>query len=157
MTVIAWDGKTLAADRLIGDSGELTKIEWLRGTDTGPLAVFQNAAMGACGDAFQCAALLGHVRDPKNVTLPVVDNATVMFVRKEGIFLHRGFATPIKLPHQIYAIGSGADFALAAMHLGKTAVEAVELACKLSVWCGSGVDAIELTGESWIGASERLK
>jgi len=33
------------------------------------------------------------------------------------------------------AIGAGSDFALAALHLGKTATEACEVACKLSVMC----------------------
>lgn len=33
------------------------------------------------------------------------------------------------------AIGAGQDFALAAMHLGKSVVEAVELACDLSILC----------------------
>lgn len=34
------------------------------------------------------------------------------------------------------AIGSGTDYAMAAMSLGKTAIEAVELACELDVYTG---------------------
>ena len=36
------------------------------------------------------------------------------------------------------------DFALAAMHLGKSAREAVEVACALDVFCGNGIDTLEL-------------
>lgn len=43
-----------------------------------------------------------------------------------------------------HAIGSGRDFAMAAMHLGKTAREAVEVAIALSASCGNGIDTLEI-------------
>ncbi len=43
-----------------------------------------------------------------------------------------------------YAIGSGTDFALAAMYLGHSAVEAVEVASALCTDCGMGIDTLEL-------------
>jgi hypothetical protein len=46
------------------------------------------------------------------------------------------------------AIGSGRDFALMAMHLGKSAFEAVRLTCELSIDCGNGIDALELVDGS---------
>jgi hypothetical protein len=42
------------------------------------------------------------------------------------------------------ACGSGRDMALMAMHLGKSAFEAVRLTCELSVDCGNGIDVLEL-------------
>jgi hypothetical protein len=42
-----------------------------------------------------------------------------------------------------HAIGSGRDFAAAAMYLGKTAREAVEVAMALTGFCGHGVDTLE--------------
>lgn len=38
------------------------------------------------------------------------------------------------------AIGAGEDFALAALHLGKSPAEAVTVACELSVWCNLPVN-----------------
>ena len=52
---------------------------------------------------------------------------------------------PDILEDEFVAIGSGRDFALAAMHLGQSAVEAVGLACRLDANCGLGVD--EMTHE----------
>lgn len=42
------------------------------------------------------------------------------------------------------AIGAGMDYALTALHLGKTAVEAVEVACDLSIYCERPVVAYKL-------------
>ena len=42
------------------------------------------------------------------------------------------------------AIGSGSDFARAAMHLGHSAREAVEVACKLSVWCSEPITELSV-------------
>ena len=40
------------------------------------------------------------------------------------------------------AIGAGADFALAALHLGHNVIESVEVAKKLSVWCNGDTQAM---------------
>ncbi|MEM6869115.1 MAG: hypothetical protein AAF528_12125 [Cyanobacteria bacterium P01_C01_bin.121] len=43
------------------------------------------------------------------------------------------------------AIGSGQDFAKAALHLGHTPREAVEVACKLSLYCSEPITEISMT------------
>ena len=43
-----------------------------------------------------------------------------------------------------HAVGSGRDFAIAAMHLGKTAREAVELACLYDIYTGGPITEITL-------------
>jgi ATP-dependent protease HslVU (ClpYQ) peptidase subunit len=40
------------------------------------------------------------------------------------------------------AIGAGEDFAITALHLGKTAREAVQIACELSPWCRDPIKQI---------------
>ena len=47
-----------------------------------------------------------------------------------------------KVEDQFAAWGSGRDFALTAMHLGKSAREAVEIACLFENGCGNGVDVL---------------
>ena len=74
--------------------------------------------------------------------------------------LHKFESTPhpLRFPPQNFAIGSGRDFALAAMHLGKTAVEAVEVACHFDSGCGNGIDTLTLNlasmpvGGHWSGS-----
>jgi ATP-dependent protease HslVU (ClpYQ) peptidase subunit len=41
------------------------------------------------------------------------------------------------------AIGAGMDFALAAMHMGHSAKEAVQTACELSVFCEQPIQVIK--------------
>ncbi|MGD1867701.1 MAG: hypothetical protein ACFB0D_24385 [Phormidesmis sp.] len=43
------------------------------------------------------------------------------------------------------AIGSGQDFAKAALHLGHTPREAVEVACKLSLYCSEPITEMSVT------------
>ncbi len=49
---------------------------------------------------------------------------------------------PIKFPPQLFASGSGRDFALMAMRLGKSPKEAVELTMEFDSGCGNGVDVL---------------
>jgi hypothetical protein len=51
---------------------------------------------------------------------------------------------PSRFEQKQYAIGSGRELARAAMYLGKTAFEAVEVACALDSACGNGIDTLEL-------------
>jgi ATP-dependent protease HslVU (ClpYQ) peptidase subunit len=45
------------------------------------------------------------------------------------------------------AMGSGRDYALAAMYLGKSASEAVEVAIALDSSCGKGIDVLRIIHE----------
>ena len=49
---------------------------------------------------------------------------------------------------QYTAIGSGMDFALAALHLGKTPQEAVMVAIELSVWCEEPIKVIRVNSDA---------
>lgn len=48
----------------------------------------------------------------------------------------------IESPH--FSTGSGRDFALLAMRMGKSAREAVEIAAELDIWTGMGVTELTL-------------
>jgi hypothetical protein len=51
---------------------------------------------------------------------------------------------PLRFEGIIFAIGSGRDFATAAMHLGHSASVAVSTACILDSACGNGIDTLTL-------------
>lgn len=50
----------------------------------------------------------------------------------------------VKVEDAFAAWGSGRDFALVAMYLGKTAKEAVEITSLFSLGCGNGVGSFDL-------------
>jgi len=142
MTVIAWDGKTLAADKMscaAGHGHTVTKIHRLR---DGSIAGFE----GDGDSAMALLAWLNAARDPNAYPEAQKDNAACAFVVTPGGVCNSYGKTPYpqRLEDQIYAMGHGRDFALAAMHCGKTAREAVEIACRLDVFCGNGIDTLTL-------------
>ena len=142
MTVIAWDGKTLAADKMSCAAGygyTVTKVHRLKG----------GGIVGFSGDGDHAVALLHWMNGGRIVAdFPEAqkDNDTCAFVvERDGSAWSFGkTAHPVRLECPRYAMGHGRDFALAAMHCGKTAREAVELTCSLDVFCGNGVDVLTL-------------
>lgn len=141
MTVIAWDGKTLAADKqgtCAGLRRTLTKIHRL-----------QDGAVGIEGDTQIGGELLGWLsgeRDPNAFPESCRgEDAPAAFGVIDGVCCRwLGGPVPVIFEDKFTATGSGRDYAIAAMHCGKTAREAVEIACIYESGCGMGVDAIDL-------------
>lgn len=138
MTTIAWDGKILAADRMLLARGRSYEIKKL--FDLGSKGFL---AGSGCPVALELARawLAGEATEK-----PLLKEETV-----EAIWIHEGEAfliweelIPVKLDSCYWACGSGGSFALAAMHCGKNAKEAVEIAIRLDNSTGFGVDYIEL-------------
>lgn len=141
MTVIAWDGKTLAADKMTNFGG-------LHGT-TVKVHRIGDKLVGGCGTTAQIQEMLKWVEkgcDPEKFP-PQQRNlqecVSLLVVNKDGS-LHQYESTPwpIILQNKQWAIGNGRDFAIAAMYLGKTAKEAVEVTNVLCNDCGNGVDEL---------------
>jgi len=142
MTVIAWDGKVLAADKQgtnFGCAYAVTKIHRV----PGGLVAFS-------GSGSHAAALLKWFEAGRQVgayPLGTEENgAGSMFItsdRKIFIYAYNG-PHPEVIEEKFFARGAGRDYALAAMHLGKSAREAVEVACFFDTSCGKGIDALEL-------------
>lgn len=143
MTVIAWDGHTLAADKQ-GDCGggkfATTKIHKINGHLIGGTGDY-DAVMtminwfekGAHPDDWpKCQA------DEKRYA-----NLLVISPQKE-IFRYEREPFPYKIEDKFFAAGSGKDYATTAMYLGKNAKEAVEITSALSTSCGMGIDTLEL-------------
>ena len=143
MTIIAWDGKTLAADKAASNCGYLRTVTKIYRVPSG--------LVGFAGDGCRALALLQWFRegcDPaKYPAFQASDDAVVcLHIGLDG----RSYAyasTPFPMPYEdkFDAIGSGRDYALAAMFLGHSAIEAVEVAIALDNSCGNGIDTLELT------------
>lgn len=143
MSVIAWDGKTLAADKRASYGTTIlttTKIFRVGG-----------CLVGYTGDAVFGEQMLAWIRAGANVEdFPAAqrdkdDWCGVLVITPEGkVSRYERVPYPLTYEDKFFAAGSGGDFALAAMHLGKTAREAVELACKLDSGCGNGITELTL-------------
>lgn len=146
MSVIAWDGRQLAADKrasmggLIASTTKIFRVEDKQ---------FGEALVGYSGNADAGEEMLawfsaGH--DP--TTFPPSqrdkdDWAGLLVAWRDGnLWKYERTPFPLRFPPQQFAIGSGRDFALAAMHLGLTAEQAVGVACVFDTGCGNGVDVL---------------
>lgn len=143
MTTIAYDGVTLAADRM-ATSGHLKHT-------TTKIHRFNNIRMGTCGDLRAGVALIewaknGFVPEEFPEIAGNDEDPTFLLVIKDeelGVILYEGTPTPIHFEDPYFAMGSGSHIATAAMALGKSAEEAVQLAEELTTGSGRGVDYLD--------------
>lgn len=143
MTVIAWDGLTLAADKAGTSAG-------YRRTVTKIFRV-PDGLVGFAGDGSRALALLEWFRAGRKVAdYPEFqkgdDVVGCLFIDQQGAawgYQHTAF--PERHEDAFDAVGSGRDYALAAMHLGHTATEAVKVASALDNGCGNGIDVLWLS------------
>lgn len=141
MSVIAWDGTTLAADKRMSN-GTLIRT-------TTKIFRAREALVGYTGDADCGEAMLAWFEAGANkAEFPETQRdkdlwAGLLVIWEDGtIWKYERTPHPLRLPPQQFAVGSGRDFALAAMHLGKSAAEAVEVAIHFDSGCGNGVDVL---------------
>jgi hypothetical protein len=144
MTCIAWDGRTLAADKRATVAGHAATVTKIMRTPSGEL-------IGASGDLDTGRALMAwYCAGADASSFPDNRNgeycrAYLMVITLEGK-VHKYEREPIALPFEdkFSAMGSGRDYALAAMHLGHSARKAVEVASVLDTSCGNGIDMLRL-------------
>jgi ATP-dependent protease HslVU (ClpYQ) peptidase subunit len=143
MTVIAWDGHTLAADKRAGTDmpRTVTKIYLAR---NGSLVGFTGFAHGD----MEMLAWFNNGAKPDDFPQIHRDEAKsshMLEITPEGqIRTYANGPYPATLEDKFHAMGSGRDFAMAAMHLGQTAEQAVAVAIALSAGCGNGIDTLTL-------------
>lgn len=174
MTVIAWDGRMLAADRLATHHGtpmRTTKIAGKR--DGSRLRLVGASGASALATALRLWALAADLKDdPYLSTFPRENRehpdqfATIIVVD-----LHitaEGVSRPTKLrfwerepypvvfdPDQVFACGCGADYALGAMAAGRDALDAVQAATLCCTDVGLGANVIDTDTSGWTqGATE---
>ncbi len=146
MTVIAWDGHTLAADKRMnsGPGVPTTTIRKIRRLANGSL-------IGWCGGISFCEAIAKWIEagaDPELANDNWFEHeelaGQVLMIMPDKTVLLYEHAFPIELEGKFHAVGSGAPFAIAAMHLGCDSVKAVEIASIYDSGCGNGIDTLTL-------------
>lgn len=72
-------------------------------------------------------------------------DCNVLVVSPDGVVkVYERYPIPIVMEQDFHAIGSGRDFALAALHLGHDPVTAVRVASELDSYTGGGIDVVSL-------------
>jgi 20S proteasome alpha/beta subunit len=141
MTVIAWDGNTLAADKRASASGmifRVTKIKKING-----------CLVGGSGDLSAVRAMFGWYEngaDPSNLPDCQKDKdrwtPLLIITPDKKIFRCEQDGIPFEIEEPFFAIGSGREFAIAAMAMGGDSIKAVELASRFDTGCGDGIDIL---------------
>lgn len=148
MTVIVWDGKTLAADRQGSHGGtrvtvrKVLRIESRDGSIT---------LVGGAGHSGEIRAWIAWMKEgapaesrPKFST---DTGTTCLAIDRDGdryrirMYDHTQF--PIEILEERWAIGSGRGEALGAMEMGANAKRAVEAAIRWDTDCGGGIDTVQ--------------
>lgn len=143
MTVVAWDGRTLAADRMANYNGHARSATMVFRLDP------QNL-VGICGKASVATEILAWLRgarDPEQ--FPRDPDTMVFMVHNTGrMVCYEGGPFPVPVTEGYFAMGAGRDYALAALHLGYDARRAVEVACALDIYCGMGIDTLSFEDDT---------
>lgn len=139
MTTIAWDGHTLVADRQMTTSGvryETIKAHRLK----------NGSLFASCGSVDLNAAVRSWLdgecdrpvidKDDDFDGLVIRPDRTAWTIGKKLVM--------VRIDSRHFATGSGRDFALAAMAMGCSAKDAVELACTMDIWSGMGITELAL-------------
>lgn len=142
MTVIAWDGTALAADKRAISGGGIART-------VTKIVRHEGALLGITGCWDTGAEMLAWWRDgAKPADFPKTareDKATLIVIDAQGIRIWCTGPYPMWIEAERCAWGSGRDFAEAVMHLGLPAEMAVRVACEFQSDCGNGIDVLALT------------
>lgn len=140
MTTVAWDGVRLAADRQRRAAYRLIPARKVHKLVRGG----KELLVAGAGDSFYIEGVLNWMRggEQPNLEKPE-DGCTLMAVDQQ----FRVWVTDWRMvwvQHDVrqWAIGSGGDYAMAAMYCGKNAVEAIDIASELDSDTGLGVDYV---------------
>lgn len=149
MTVIAWDGKTLSADKQSDQCGTrraVTKIHRASNSPFGPCLV---AISGSIPEGMEKLDwFIGGARpqDFRDKWRGHESDAFLHVFCESGVYRFEGGPIGFRAEDSLYAGGSGADVAMGAMLAGADARTAVEIAIKARTDCGAGIDCLTLDG-----------
>lgn len=142
MTTCAWDGKTLAADTRCTAGG-------FPYAGTKAYRLKDGRLYAASGSAEECESV--RIWLESGGDRPKVENFCGIVIGADcSIWRYEDKLVPFQVETAFHAIGSGRDYAMAALHMGKSAREAVELAMIYDIYTGGPITEIAL--ESRLGS-----
>lgn len=153
MTVIAWDGKILAADRQAVCAGMRSIVKKIKATEKGEIIAFTGEyeqGLVLC-EWYENGAKIEnwpHFQRTENWTRLVIANIEDIETRpfsKNVLYVYEKEPLKIICEESFVAFGAGRDFAMGAMAQGASAIQAVEIANRFSIDCGYGIDYYNIT------------
>lgn len=136
MSVIAWDGSALAADRMGNASGMRQLTTKVVRTRSGHVLAWA----GVQEIGLMRAAWYQSGAEPKHWPTQHDGELTHLILLRDGqIFVFENLPVPQPLEEAFCAWGSGRDYAMGAMAAGASAAKAVQIASRYEVDCGLGV------------------
>lgn len=141
MTTIATDGKWVAADKQMTMGCYKTKTRKLSCIQgLGVISFAGHAGAGVKALRWWQGGCDG---DPPEFTENEIEcGIGGILVTEKGIFALQDGIIPLEIDAPFFAIGSGAEYAIAAMSLGKTPEEAVKEASKHDIYTSDEVDVV---------------
>lgn len=139
MSVIVWDGKTLAADRRATNSN-LSRT-------TSKITKHGDLLIGSTGTYSSSQAITNWVIEgcilEKFPSSWVHEDTNVWVINRNGtVAKFEDSPFPVMYRDKVFAEGSGRDLAYGALAMGADAVKAVEVACVYDIYCGGGIDTL---------------
>jgi hypothetical protein len=143
VTVIAYDGRYVAADRRVTTDSGMIGVSC-------KLDIHEQQVLTTCGPSDHGEALVIWFKDGKNpAAFPFPKHGEreaylYVFGKDQPVMCFQTWPAPVLFAMREFAAGTGGDVARTALHLGRDAREAVRLANELNCYCGGGVDYIDL-------------
>lgn len=141
MTIICYDGKTIAADGLASDERIVAS------TNIPKLVVINGCVIGAGGCHWSALKFIAWWKNNKVDPYPSLDEAfRALVVFSDGNAELYGYKFDIGIPLgcRPYVIGYGRDIARGALAMGADAKRAVEICCELDTACGGQIMTVTL-------------
>ena len=109
---------------------EIAADSMISGQDThyavSKLRSLRSSAIGAAGDWRHILEF--YKRLARKKALDADCDISAIELRRDGIWVYESTVIPARIEQDFFAVGTGAGYAIAAMHLGKSPQEAVEIA-----------------------------
>lgn len=140
MTTVAAKFSTgeIAADSMVSGDDSFYLVEKLRrGKD---------CVYGACGDWDKILKFYQAMESGGDLDSDI--DVTVLELRHDGIYIYESTIIPARIKNDFWAIGTGANFAIAAMHMGASPREAVAISCMYDTSSHEPIDEVKLRGKS---------
>ena len=138
MTTVAARASTgeIAADSMVSGDDSFYLVEKLRKG--------KSSLYGACGDWDKILKFYSVLESGGDLDSDI--DVTVLELRADGIWIYESTIIPARIKNDFWAIGTGANFAIAAMHLGLSPAEAVKIACLYDTSSHEPIDVMKLEG-----------
>lgn len=151
MTTIAYDGRYVVADgrSTVGNlvTGKKARKIWI--VDLTINGLTEKAVFAGAGSYQSINMVRSHLEREDFLEAEAVPElepgsfSGIVVLQDGRCFVLEDRLVPMEQEWPV-AIGSGTDYAMAAMTMGKTAIEAVDLACELDVYSGGELMMVDI-------------